>query len=545
MDYEKKYKEALEKLRDFYRDYDTVSHLIDVKDELANLFPELKESDDERMLREIKRYIKEQGNKSTGLPNGTAAVADMLAWLEKQGDKDKLIKELGEYKVKYTQEVLEKHINSMSNKDDERLRKTTIAFLKDFAEQGYENAVECIDWLEKQGEQKPTLNFKAKDWYVSKVDGKIHNAKFIEKQGGEKPTDKVEPKFHEGDFIVNDYCSGKIIEITNDAYLLDTGQGIPFSYEHNAHLWTIKDAKKGDVLADKYGNIGIYQGDKNAVTWNSYCYCGINKEFYDKGSHEFPCYPATKEQRDVLFAKMKEAGYEWDTEKKELKKIFQRTISAEAKEAMYGKPANEEMKELLRTEYEKGRADAIAEMQKDWSKEDEERIKNIISVLDWDGAIGKKENPYQEEIDWLYSIKNRVQPKQELSEEDEDMIRYIGNAITCKESAKYLEEKGIDMIKAHRWLESFKPQLKQEWSEEDENRMKKVMHILSLDGRISNTELQSIYDWLKSLRPQKQWKPSDEQMCAFKQVYDWYNNNFAPSETLTSLYNDLKKLKGE
>ena len=47
--------------------------------------PELAESEDERMLREIRRYIKEQGDKPTGLPNGTAAVADMLAWLEKQG----------------------------------------------------------------------------------------------------------------------------------------------------------------------------------------------------------------------------------------------------------------------------------------------------------------------------------------------------------------------------------------------------------------------------------------------------------------------------
>lgn len=36
--------------------------------------------------------------------------------------------------------------------EDERLRKTTILFLKDFAKQGYENAVECIDWLEKIGE---------------------------------------------------------------------------------------------------------------------------------------------------------------------------------------------------------------------------------------------------------------------------------------------------------------------------------------------------------------------------------------------------------
>jgi hypothetical protein len=68
--------------------------------------------------------------------------------------KDKLIKELGAYKVKYTQEVLEKRIDNMNNKDDERLRKTTIAFLKDFADKGYENAVECIAWLEKRGEQK-------------------------------------------------------------------------------------------------------------------------------------------------------------------------------------------------------------------------------------------------------------------------------------------------------------------------------------------------------------------------------------------------------
>jgi hypothetical protein len=29
-------------------------------------------------------------------------------------------------------------------------------------------------------------------------------------------------------------------------------------------------------------------------------------------------YPATKEQRDLLFQKMKEAGYEWDSNKKEL-----------------------------------------------------------------------------------------------------------------------------------------------------------------------------------------------------------------------------------
>ncbi len=53
----------------------------------------------------------------------------------------------------------------MDNKDDERLRKTTIDFLKGFAEQGYENAVECIDWLEKQSESDET---KTKMFLINK-----------------------------------------------------------------------------------------------------------------------------------------------------------------------------------------------------------------------------------------------------------------------------------------------------------------------------------------------------------------------------------------
>ena len=103
-----------------------------------------------------------------------------IAQIEKQRDKDKLIQELGKYKVKYTQEVLEKYINSMNNKNNERLRKTTIAFLKDFAEQGYENAVECIDWLEKQREQEE---------HKFKVGDKLIQNKFDPKTL--KPFDKV------------------------------------------------------------------------------------------------------------------------------------------------------------------------------------------------------------------------------------------------------------------------------------------------------------------------------------------------------------------
>ena len=118
------------------------------------IFPELKESEDEKIRRWIIDDIKYNINNEFNNSKYTKEAKKAIAWLEKQRDKDKLIQELGEYKVKYTQEVLEKYINSMSNKDDERLRKTAIAFLKDFAEQGYENAIECIDWLEKQGKQE-------------------------------------------------------------------------------------------------------------------------------------------------------------------------------------------------------------------------------------------------------------------------------------------------------------------------------------------------------------------------------------------------------
>lgn len=157
----KAYDKALKKASTAYKDEDR--HL---KATLERIFPELKEDDDEKIKKDLIQWVDEfpdtiwRGHYKK----------DIIAWLEEQGDKDKLIQELGEYKVKYTQEVLEKHITSMNNKDDERLRKNTISFLKEFADLGYENAVECIDWLEKQGEQtSPQTNERAWLYLVSDV----------------------------------------------------------------------------------------------------------------------------------------------------------------------------------------------------------------------------------------------------------------------------------------------------------------------------------------------------------------------------------------
>ena len=311
---------------------------------------------------------------------GGISIDDCIAWLEKQRDKDKLIQELGEYKVKYTQEVLEKYINNMSNKDDERLRKTAIAFLKDFAEQGYENAVECIDWLEKQGEQKPcmvqwkgdnlkeVIGFTGKDknfekwfksfeeyekyvhehndifklfnengshyeipvgaWIVKTPDGYNIASNAILKQ---KSADKIEPTFNVDDWVVNKFGdSWHIDSLDKKNYQVSDGKGnynyFPISKQDEMHLWTIQDAKDGDVLACNE-EILLFKSYSAQGRISLYCwYNGHTNNFHGKEvidilltTRNKVC-PATKEQRDTLMKAMNDAGYEWDAEKKELKK---------------------------------------------------------------------------------------------------------------------------------------------------------------------------------------------------------------------------------
>ena len=308
---------------------------------------------------------------------GGIHIDDCIAWLEKQRDKDKLIQELGEYKVKYTQEVLEKYINSTSNKDDERLRKTAIAFLKDFAEQGYENAVECIDWLEKQGKQKPcmvqwkgdnlkeVIGFTGKDknfekwfksfeeyekyvhehndifklfnengshyeipvgaWIVKTPDGYNIASNAVLKQ---KSADKIEPRFKVGDWVVfikskNVY---KVEKIENYEYTLRHILGgslcLSFSNEKLIREWTIQDGKNGDVLAAHECYVVFKEIDGlNIKCHCTYHYLGLNPSFYiDTLQNKDAFLPATKEQRDTLMKAMNDAGYKWDLEKKELKK---------------------------------------------------------------------------------------------------------------------------------------------------------------------------------------------------------------------------------
>jgi len=134
----------------------------------------------------------------------------------------------------------------------------------------------------------------------------------------------VKPKFKVGDWITNGTFTHYIVSIVDGFYYFYGGGYLDFGkIDGYYHLWTIEDAKPGDVLIDEATNtIGIFKGI-NKTHWYSKIYCGnstCGSVFRNGGLHATEATkPATKEQCDLLFTKMKEEGYIWDAKEKEWK----------------------------------------------------------------------------------------------------------------------------------------------------------------------------------------------------------------------------------
>lgn len=144
---------------------------------------------------------------------------------------------------------------------------------------------------------------------------------WLEKQGEQKPTDKVEPKFKVGDWCIDNENNTifQITKVLSNLYYYRTNEGKEYSctrdsIERDAHLWTIDDAKDGDVLATKDAVFIFKHMDKAGLSLcRSYCEVignsklGLGFDFSINGIH-----PANNEQRNFLFQKMKEVGYKWN-----------------------------------------------------------------------------------------------------------------------------------------------------------------------------------------------------------------------------------------
>lgn len=287
----------------------------------------------------------------------------------------------------------------------------------------------------------------------------------------QKSSDNVELKFEIGDLITNGILVGKIDEIHEHgyhAYFGDHYADVPDA--ENWHKWTIQDAKDGDVLCTyECGTpkiVFILKGTpKKHYALGYHCYCNIMYPHFESDSekgclspNDEDVKPATKEQRDTLIKAITDAGYTFDFENKELKKIEQ-------------KPA--------------------------WSEEDEqyfnflEKLLNNLQVKSTENEIKKGTNSHSEYyfkvIQWLKSLKDSVQPKQQWSEEDE---RYLSYAIHAVED------------------------------------------MLGDNGK-------NIVAWLKALSPQNRWKPSREQIKALEMAVE---GNIPQPGIIQSILEQLKKL---
>lgn len=352
-DYKKLYEQTQSKMKEFIKRWDGIKlSSNDLFTEELKQIVEI-ESEDERIRKEIIEMVR---NWASVHYITKEQFSERMTWLEKQGESGTFdipqtpIKDAVEVTsrmqfisddMKPIAEFIMGYANWNLHKDEWNQPTLTVPLFRvlDALIQRGKPYGECSQNIEKQDEQKPTIEMKSAEESLG-ISSEEYN-KIVDKliYDEQKHTDKVEPKFKVGDWITNDYCVGKVIELTNDAYLLDTGQGIPFSCEHNVHLWTIQDAKDGDVLIDK-SHIGecvfIFKearaSDIKTDVNNPLAiigYCGINHigftsrlsglGFGDTVNCTY--YPATKEQRDTLERVMTNAGYRWNKEELKLEKI--------------------------------------------------------------------------------------------------------------------------------------------------------------------------------------------------------------------------------
>ena len=441
----------------------------------------------------------------------------------------------------------------LGESEDEKIRKGLIEHLKELKEQSVEGS-----------------HLKHPEHYDAWI-------AWLKKQGEQEPINEVKPKFNVGDWITNGEYTWKIIDIKPLDYIIQsqTGSEVDDTISHvdeHFHLWTIQDAKDGDVLA-AHECLVLF---KEIDGLNIRCYCTyhyLNSEsFYiDTLQNKIAFQPATKEQCDLLFQKMKEAGYEWDAEKKELNKIepscyhndglyyaidiLEKTFGkVEGYQSDDGKMEHQTAIETVNALYHKKPAE--------WSEEDERTYSEILDFFL--GDIGTRCATIDKQRHfgyWLKSLKDRVQPKskQEWSEEDEYLYKWCMSAIITRYNDGLFTTSEYKQTKL--WLQLLKDRVqpKQEWSKEDSERILRIHQFIWANRKGDTDEIyqqEQDADWLMSIIPQQnqydkgyedgysaakynQWKPSEEQMRA---VFDASERNDKLGSVLRNLYDDLRKL---
>ncbi len=330
-----------------------------------------------------------------------------------------------------------KIFSELKETEDEKIGRVLVEWFKRYKEQdtcGSEtfNGIptdNIIAWLEKKAEQKPIIEMKSPEESLG-VSSKEYNEIVNDCLYGEqKPSEKVVPKFKIGDWIVRSAEGFKhdtyLVKEVKDYYVCETleDRRVTFTFNDvnsNFKLWDIHDVKNGDVLASDNGVIILVKESRDS-SWgyrlSYHCAVLYDGKFESREFHVDPTkfFPAAKEQRNLLFAKMREAGYDFDFEKKELKKI----------------DYNEELKKCKDNPlyfFDKYVKIKLKEHNPTWNEEDERMFKNTIALIKTLEDINKAPNGFGDVKLWLNSLKDRYSWKP--SDEQIESIRLARAFVT-------------------------------------------------------------------------------------------------------------------
>jgi hypothetical protein len=401
MNYEQKYKEALSWMQSLYKWMG-----IAIKEDAEHYFPELTESEDERIRKELLYWLKSKDGQTLPIDRYNAAIA----WLEKKDEQKPIdyneeLKKCREnplyffdkyVKLKFKPKFKVKYAGSEYN----------ILEVKDIAGEifyGIEDEPKHIDYVKAE-------NCEIISGYTIKENGSPYPTKpaVFSKQN---PIDKTAPKFHKEEWAVNQFgYIRQIIDIKDDYYYCrsnDKGYWtISIEYaDRYWHKWTINDAKDGDVLScnDGHGNDCIELIKSITGKKIEFWFCLTNGNSYEVFDGITPytnvasrkdATPATKEQRDLLFQKMHDAGYKWDAEKKELKKIH---VIDEGKDEI-----DRNFTEMMLKDHTKQKPVS------NWRSIDAEYMNKLCEIIDEYNVETTTKCCWK---NWLKSLKDRVQLK--------------------------------------------------------------------------------------------------------------------------------------
>lgn len=299
MDYKEKYEKVLERAR---KSRLQLLSLGEEATEIEYIFPELTENDDEKIRKALWNMVNDT--------NG-----DVL-WVDYDIHKEEALKWLAK------------------QKPEQHLPDETVAYDKGFEE--------AQQYISERGFDVP---WNDGDVFVDArhITQTVAN---VLAWGDEHPKQKdivgIRPRFDIGNWIVYDYdklhALALIVAIDHNMYKVELYNGIKcishtdnIDYiDKNCHLWTLKDAKDGDILETVNTKLPfIYKGclDTNHPD-SPVAYCGVttlghlyvslpeaNKFWTSDGVQ-----PATKAQQDRLINMMADKGYFFDFKDKEIKK---------------------------------------------------------------------------------------------------------------------------------------------------------------------------------------------------------------------------------